>query len=240
MTPPAGSAASSSRMNDCPRPTKWDAISVPEGVELTRPVPPGGEGVLSEDALAFVAELQREFGPRRHELLGKRAERQARLAAGELPDFLEDTVAVRDDPDWRVAPAPRDLADRRVEITGPVDRKMVINALNSGARVFMADFEDANSPTWENCVLGQQNLSDAIDRTISLVQGDRTYQLAERTATLLVRPRGWHLPERHVLVDGEPISASLFDFGLYFFRNYQRLAAAGTGPYFYLPKLESH
>jgi malate synthase len=197
-------------------------------------------GVLTPEALDFVAELQRRFGERRGELLALRGERAERLLAGELPDFLTETAGVRSDRSWRVAETPPDLQDRRVEITGPVDRKMVINALNSGARVFMADFEDANSPTWENVVEGQQNLSDAIDRTISLVQGDRTYRLDERTATLLVRPRGWHLPERHVLVDGEPVSASLFDFGLYFFRNHARLAGAGTGPYFYLPKLESH
>src|SRR5439155_25838661 len=153
---------------------------------------------------------------------------------------LPETSSVRDDPDWRVAPAPRDLRDRRVEITGPVDRKMVINALNSGAKVFMADFEDANSPTWENCVLGQQNLVDAVERTISLDQGDKPCRLNDEIATLLVRPRGWHLPEKHVLVDGEPISASLFDFGLYMFHCAERLLDAGSGPYFYLPKLESH
>jgi len=213
---------------------------VPKGVELTRPVPEGGEAVLTEDALAFVANLHREFDPRRRELLAGREERQAALAAGELPDFLPETSSVRDDPDWRVAPAPRDLRDRRVEITGPVDRKMVINALNSGAKVFMADFEDANSPTWENCVLGQQNLVDAVERTISLDQGDKRYRLNDEIATLLVRPRGWHLPEKHVLVDGEPISASLFDFGLYVFHCAERLLDAGSGPYFYLPKLESH
>jgi malate synthase len=210
------------------------------GAELTLPMPAGGECVLTDEALAFVVRLQREFDPRRRELLAKRAERQERLAAGELPDFLEQTRAIREDPDWRVAPAPRDLWDRRVEITGPVDRKMVINALNSGAKVFMADFEDANSPTWENCVLGQQNLVDAVARTISLDQGDKQYHLGEEVATLLVRPRGWHLVEKHVLVDGEPVSASLFDFGLYTFHCAQALLDAGSGPYFYLPKLESH
>jgi malate synthase len=211
-----------------------------KAAELTLPVPEGGEGVLTDEALEFVAELHREFAPRRRELLAARAERQARLAAGELPDFLPETRAVRAAPDWRVAPAPRDLQDRRVEITGPVDRKMVINALNSGARVFMADLEDANSPTWENCVLGQQNLIDAVDRTISLEQNGKSYRLSDDVATLLVRPRGWHLPEKHVLVDGEPISASLFDFGLYLFHCGQKLLDAGSGPYFYLPKLESH
>jgi malate synthase len=213
---------------------------VPTGVELTRAVPQGGEAVLTEAALTFVADLHREFDPRRSELLARRAERQAELAAGALPDFLAETSGVRDDPDWRVAPAPRDLRDRRVEITGPVERKMVINALNSGAKVFMADFEDANSPTWENCVLGQQNLIDAVERTISLEQGEKSYRLNDEVATLLVRPRGWHLPEKHVLVDGEPISASLFDFGLYLFHCGEKLLDAGSGPYFYLPKLESH
>jgi malate synthase len=213
---------------------------VVKGVELALPVPEGGERVLSDEALAFLAGLHREFDPRRRELLALRAERQERLAAGELPDFLEETRSVRGDPDWRVGLVPRDLDDRRVEITGPVDRKMVINALNSGAKVFMADFEDANSPTWENCVLGQQNLRDAIARTISLDQGEKRYQLNDEVATLLVRPRGWHLVEKHVLVDGEPVSASLFDFGLYLFHCAEALLDAGSGPYFYLPKLESH
>jgi malate synthase len=163
-----------------------------------------------------------------------------RLAAGELPDFLPGTAAVRDDPDWRVAEAPRDLQDRRVEITGPVDRKMMINALNSGASVFMADFEDANSPTWRNCVEGQANLIDAVSRDIALETPEKTYTLDEQTATLLVRPRGWHLHEKHVLVDGAPISASLFDFGLYVYNCAGRLGERGSAPYFYLPKLESH
>ena len=163
-----------------------------------------------------------------------------RLAAGELPDFLPETAPVRDDPDWRVAEAPADLQDRRVEITGPVERKMMINALNSGANVFMADFEDANSPTWENCVQGQANLIDAVERTISLETAEKSYSLNEETATLLVRPRGWHLPEKHVLVDGDPVSASLFDFGLYMFHCAEALGARGSGPYFYLPKLEGH
>src|SRR5438552_1068045 len=191
MSAPGGSAASSSRVNVRSRATIEDAIAVPKGVEFTQPVPKGGEAVLTEDALTFVAGLHREFDPRRRELLTMREERQAALDAGELPDFLVETREVRDDPDWRVAPVPRDLRDRRVEITGPVDRKMVINALNSGARVFMADFEDANSPTWENCVLGQQNLVDAVARTISLDQGDKQYRLNDEIATLLVRPRGW-------------------------------------------------
>jgi malate synthase len=203
---------------------------------------PGAAGarILTPEALAFVAELQREFNPVRLRLLGARAERQERIAAGELPDFLEETRAVCDDPAWRVAPTPRDLLDRRVEITGPVDRKMVINALNSGARIFMADFEDANSPTWKNCVEGQANLIDAVERTISLDSGEKRYRLEDDVATLLVRPRGWHLDEKRLLVDGQPISASLFDFGLYLFHCGQRLLDAGSGPYLYLPKLESH
>ncbi len=196
--------------------------------------------VLTPEALAFVADLQREFNPRRVGLLAARAERQDRIAAGELPDFLEETRAIRDDPDWRVSAAPPDLLDRRVEITGPVDRKMVINALNSGARIFMADFEDSNSPTWRNRLEGQANLIDAVDRTISLDTGEKQYSLLNEIATLLVRPRGWHLHEAHLLVDGEPVSAGLFDFGLYLFHCGQRQLDAGSGPYFYLPKLESH
>jgi malate synthase len=199
-----------------------------------------GARILTPEALAFVAELQREFNPTRLELLAARGERQERIVAGELPDFLEGTRAVREDPDWRVAPTPHDLLDRRVEITGPVDRKMVINALNSGAKMFMADFEDANSPTWRNCVEGQANLIDAVERTIALDTGEKQYRLQDRIATLLVRPRGWHLYERHVAVDGKPVSASLFDFGLYLFHCGQRQLDAGSGPYFYLPKLESH
>jgi malate synthase len=196
--------------------------------------------VLTPQALAFIADLQREFDPRRVELLAARAERQDRIAAGELPDFLEETRTIRADPDWRVAAAPPDLLDRRVEITGPVDRKMVINALNSGARIFMADFEDSNSPTWRNCIEGQANLIDAVDRTISLDTGEKQYRLEDEIATLLVRPRGWHLHEAHLLVDGEPVSAALFDFGLHLFHCGQRQIDAGSGPYFYLPKLESH
>src|SRR5947207_9160588 len=207
------------------------------GVEV---LAPRDGRILTDEALDFVAGLHRELNPRREELLARRRDRQAELDAGALPDFLEETRSVREDPSWRVAAVPRDLQDRRVEITGPVDRKMVINALNSGARVFMADFEDANSPTWENCVVGQRNLIDAVERTISLEAGEKSYRLNDEIATLLVRPRGWHLPEKHVLVDGQPISASLFDFGLYMFHCAQRLLDAGSGPYFYLPKLESH
>ena len=190
--------------------------------------------MLTDDAVAFLTELERRFGPRRDELLAARQERAQRLRDGELPDFLPETKDVREG-DWRVAPVPAELQDRRVEITGPVDRKMVINALNSGAKMFMADFEDSNSPTWANCIEGQVNLTDALERTITLDTGEKQYSLNDEIATLLVRPRGWHLEERHFEVDGAPISASLFDFGLYFFRNHAR-----GGTWFYLPKLESH
>jgi len=215
-----------------------ESVSV-RGLELRAPVEGRGAEILTDQALEFVAGLQRRFNPERQRLLAARAERQERIDRGELPDFLPETREVREG-DWRVEPVPADLQDRRCEITGPVDRKMVINALNSGARCFMADFEDANSPTWANCVEGHVNLVDAIERTIELETPDKTYSLNEETAVLLVRPRGWHLPERHVLVDGEPVSGSLFDFGLYFFHNAQRLLDSGAGPYFYLPKLESH
>jgi malate synthase len=214
-------------------------VSTITGAELAAELGPRGDEILTEEALAFVAGLQRRFGPRRAELLQARAERQRRLDAGELPDFLSETREVRES-DWTIDPVPADLQDRRVEITGPTDRKMVINALNSGAKVFMADFEDANSPTWANMVEGQANLIDAIERTIELETPDKTYSLGDEVATLLVRPRGWHLPERHLFVDGEPVSASLFDFGLYLFHNGRRLLDRGTGPYLYLPKLESH
>jgi malate synthase len=206
-------------------------LTPPDGVEV---VAPADEQILSAGALAFVAELQRELGPRRRELLEARQERHAALLRGERPEIAER------EGDWRVAEPPADLRDRRVEITGPVDRKMVINALNSGARVFMADFEDANSPTWSNVVDGQRNVRDAVRREIWLDTGEKSYRLNDETATLVIRPRGWHLPERHVLVDGEPVSASLFDFGLTFFHNAREQLERGTGPYFYLPKLESH
>jgi malate synthase len=190
--------------------------------------------VLTPDTVAFLTELQRAFAARRSDVLQRRVERAERLAAGELPDFSAETASVRER-DWQVAPFPDEIADRRVEITGPVDRKMVINALNSGARVFMADFEDSNSPTWENCIDGQRNLTDALDRTIELDTGEKQYRLHDEVAVLFVRPRGWHLEERHFEVDGSPMSASLFDFGLYFLRNHAR-----NGRYLYLPKLESH
>jgi malate synthase len=202
----------------------------PAGIEL---LASGDEQVLSPDALAFVALLQRELGPRRVELLERRHRRTGR------PDFLDETRDFRAG-DWRVAPPPADLLDRRVEITGPVDRKMMINALNSGARVFMGDFEDACSPTWTNVVEGQRNVADAVRGTISLETAEKSYRLNDETATLVIRPRGWHLTERHVSVDGEPVSASLFDFGLTVFHNAREQLERGTGPYFYLPKLESH
>jgi malate synthase len=211
-----------------------------EGVDVRGANAPGCDRTLTPEALAFAASLHREFNPTREALLKRRAERQAQLDAGVMPDFLSETASVRG-AEWRVAPAPADLQDRRVEITGPVDRKMMINALNSGAKVFMADFEDALSPGWANVVQGQVNLMDAVRRVISFTAPEgKTYQLGEEIATLLVRPRGWHLTEKHVWVDGQPISASLFDFGLYFVHNARELLARGTGPYFYLPKLESH
>jgi malate synthase len=200
---------------------------------------PADESVLTRDGLDLVARLHRELSPRRRELLERRRERQAELDAGVLPRFLPETEDIRNT-DWRVAEAPADLRDRRCEITGPVDRKMMINALNSGARVFMADYEDALSPTWSNVVEGQRNVYEAVRREISLETPDKTYNLDEEIATLLIRPRGWHLPERHVLVDGEPVSASLFDFGLHMARNAREQLERGSGPYFYLPKLESH
>ena len=203
--------------------------------------PPAGCGeILSPAASKFLAELARRFETRRRDLLAARAARMQRLLAGELPDFLPETSSIREG-DWTVAPIPAALRDRRVEITGPVDRKMVINALNSGASMFMADFEDSNSPTWDNCVSGQQNLFDAVRRQIEFRSPEgKDYRLADKTATLLVRPRGWHLVEKHCLVDNSPISASLFDFGLFFFHNAKEQLSRGAGPYFYLPKMESH
>jgi malate synthase len=210
------------------------------GVEVRGPLTARFAEILTPEALGFVGGLQREFNPAREALLAKRVERAAALGTGILPDFLPETRQVRERA-WTVAPVPRDLQERKVEITGPVDRKMVINALNSGASVFMADFEDANSPTWDNVIAGQVNLVDAVRRAIEYVNPDgRTYRLNEHVATLLVRPRGWHLVEKHLLVDGRPISASLLDFGLYIFHNARTLLDHGTGPYFYLPKLQSH
>src|SRR5688572_717510 len=210
------------------------------GVEIRGERRPEWDVVLTPEALQFVASLHREFNARREELLARRERVKRDLDSGTLPDFLRETRKIRE-AEWTVAPIPRDLLDRRVEITGPVDRKMIINALNSGANVFMADFEDANSPTWANNIDGQLNLRDAVRRTIEFsAPGGKQYQLNEKTATLLVRPRGWHLLEKHVFVDGRPVSASLYDFGLYFFHNAKELLARGTGPYFYLPKMESH
>ena len=196
--------------------------------------------ILTPEACRFLTKLAREFEARRRELLQRRQVRQRQIDAGAMPGFLPDTADVRKS-NWKVAPIPHDLLDRRVEITGPTDRKMIINALNSGANVFMADFEDSNSPTWMNNLEGQANLRDAVEGTISFVSPEgKRYELNREVATLVVRPRGWHLEEKHFLVDGKPISASLFDFGLYFFHNANRLIERDTGPYFYLPKMESH
>ncbi|WP_228973559.1 malate synthase A [Streptomyces sp. DH12] len=205
---------------------------------------PRQEEVLTDAALAFVAELHRRFTPRRDELLARRAERRAEIARTSTLDFLPETAHIREDDSWRVAPAPAALDDRRVEITGPTDRKMTINALNSGARVWLADFEDASAPTWENVVLGQLNLIDAYERRIDFTdpRTGKSYALrpAEELATVVMRPRGWHLEERHLHVDGRPVPGALVDFGLYFFHNARRLLDLGKGPYFYLPKTESH
>jgi malate synthase len=212
-----------------------------KGLEITAPISPGYAQILTPEALTFVAKLVREFGPTREALLQHRIERQAEIDAGRLPDFLPETARVRQ-ADWSVAPVPADLQDRRVEITGPAgDRKMVINALNSGAKVFMADFEDSLSPTWDNVVGGQINLRDAVRRDITYASPEgKSYALNEQTAVLMVRPRGWHLVDKHVLLDGKPVPGGLLDFGLYFFHNAHTLLEHGTGPYFYLPKLESH
>ena len=212
-----------------------------EGVSFTLAMEPGFETVLTPEAVGFIAMLERRFGARRLELLAARTARQARLDAGEKPDFLPETAAVRAG-DWKIAPLPEDLKSRRVEITGPTDRKMVINALNSGAYVFMADLEDSNCPTWSNMIGGQINLRDAASRTIAFEDPatGKSYALKDTIATLLVRPRGWHLEERHILVDGKPMSGGIVDFGLYFFHNHAELKKHGTGPYFYLPKMESH
>ncbi|MFQ5674376.1 MAG: malate synthase A [bacterium] len=212
-----------------------------DGIEIRGELNQQFEEILTPQALNFVARLHREFARTRATLLEKRVIRQAEIDAGTMPDFLPETKHIREDESWQVAPTPGDLQNRRVEITGPVERKMMINALNSGANVFMADFEDANSPTWVNNIQGQINLRDFVTRTITFTNPNgKHYELNEEIATLLVRPRGWHLNEKHVLVDGRPISGSIFDFGLYFFHNARNLLEMGTGPYFYLPKLESH
>jgi malate synthase len=213
-------------------------LSLPAGVEIRAAVPPDYAAILTPQALAFVAKLARKFEARRRELMAARELRQAEFDAGMLPGFPAESSNVRES-EWTIGPVPHDLQDRRVEITGPTDRKMVINALNSGANVFMADFEDSNTPTWENMIEGQINLRDAIERTIAFVSPDgRRYTLNQRTAVLLVRPRGWHLVEEHVHVDGAPVSGAIFDFALYFFHNAKSLLARNTGPYFYLPKME--
>src|SRR6476659_10137992 len=214
--------------------------SLPDGIEIRGEIASGFDQILTRDALALVAKLQRELGKHRIECLKRRQERQARLDAGESLDFLSETKHIRDG-DWTCASIPAGLRDRRVEITGPTDRKMVINALNSGAKMFMADFEDANSPTWRNMIEGQINLRDAIRRTIAFTSPEgKEYRLNDTVAVLLVRPRGWHLVEKHLLVDDEPVAGGLFDFGLYFFHNARELIRRGSGPYFYLPKMESH
>ena len=209
-------------------------------LEIRRPMSEAAAEILTPKAMRFIEDLVREFNPRRKELLGWREDRQREFDAGHFPDFLPETESIRTG-DWRVAEIPPDLQDRRVEITGPVDRKMIINALNSGATCFMADFEDSNSPTWTNIVEGQFNLRDAVAGTISYTSPEgKQYSLRETTAVLLVRPRGLHLPEKHVLLDGEPVPGALVDFGLYFYHNAHKLLEKGSGPYFYLPKLESH
>lgn len=212
-----------------------------EGIEIEGEIKGDFTEILTPEAVRFVAALHRKFNPAREALLNGRAERQQAIHDGQLPHFLPETRFIREG-DWKISSVPADLQDRRVEITGPAgDRKMVINALNSGAKVFMPDFEDANSPTWENAIGGQINLRDAIRRTADYISPEgKTYKLNEQVAVLVARPRGWHLIEKHLLIDGQPVSASLFDFGLYFFHNAKELLLRGSGPYFYIPKLESH
>jgi malate synthase len=218
---------------------KRENLNIP-GIQVPPHQPNLFDRILTPQALGFVAHLARKYEDRRRALMRAREQRQAWLDNGETFGFLPETRSIRES-EWTIAPVPADLQDRRVEITGPVERKMVINALNSGASTFMADFEDSCTPSWDNMIQGQINLRQAVDRTIGLKTAEgKCYQLNEKTATLIVRPRGWHLLERHMLVDGEPVSASLFDFGLFFFHNAERLVANGSGPYFYLPKIESH
>ncbi|MEW6371558.1 MAG: malate synthase A [Pseudomonadota bacterium] len=214
-------------------------IATPNGLEIRAEIKPGYEQILTPEALDLVAKLTRQFEPRRQELLAARVERARRLDAGERPDFLPETAHIREG-DWKISPIPAALECRRVEITGPVERKMVINALNSGADSYMTDFEDSNSPNWDNQITGQINMRDAVRRTISLEQNGKSYKLNDKVATLVVRPRGWHLDEKHVLVDGKRISGGIFDFALFMFHNAKELLARGAGPYFYLPKMESH
>ena len=216
------------------------AVTLPQGVEILAPLTPAFEEILTTEALSFVAKLHRQFEARRRELLAARVVRQAELDAGKLPDFLPETAAIRAG-DWKIAPLPQDLLDRRVEITGPVDRKMMINALNSGAKSFMADFEDSNCPSWENQISGQINVRDAYRKTISFANPDgKQYKLNDTIATLILRPRGWHLMEKHVTVDGEIVSGALFDFALSFFHNIAYLQTVGSATYYYLPKMEGH
>jgi malate synthase len=215
------------------------SIPLPQGMQINAPILPGFEAILTPPALELVAKLHRTFQPRREQLLAARAERAKRLDAGERPDFLAETKAVRDG-DWKVAPIPKALHCRRVEITGPVEAKMVINAFNSGADSYMTDFEDSNSPSWSNQVQGQINLGRAIRRELTLEQNGKTYRLNDKIATLQVRPRGWHLDEKHVLVDGQRVSGGIFDFALFMFHNAKEQLARGDGPFFYLPKMESH
>jgi malate synthase len=218
-----------------------DTSTFGPGIEILGPITAEYSEILTPEAVAFIARLQRAFGARRLELLARRDERQRQLDAGKLPDFLPETAHIRNDPNWRVKPCPADIQDRRVEITGPVDRKMVINALNSGASTFMADFEDSNTPTWSNQIEGQLNVRDAVRRQIGFTnEAGKDYRLNDRTAVLIVRPRGWHLPEKHMRVDGQPVSGSIFDFALYFFHNAAELLRRESAPYFYLPKMESH
>jgi len=212
---------------------------VPQGMTITADIKPGYETVLTPEALELVATLHRAFEPRRQALLKARAERTKRLDAGERPDFLIETQSIRD-ADWTIAPLPKALECRRVEITGPVERKMIINALNSGADAYMTDFEDSNTPNWHNQVTGHLTLKEAVRGTISLEQNGKSYKLNDKTATLIVRPRGWHLDEKHVTVDGQRVSGGIFDFALFLFHNAKEQLARGAGPYFYLPKLESH
>ena len=214
-------------------------LQLPSGMEIKGEIKPGYEQILTPDALALVAKLSRTFEPRRQELLAARVARTKELDAGKLPDFLPATAHIRNG-DWKIAPIPQALQCRRVEITGPVERKMVINALNSGADSYMTDFEDSNTPNWDNQLTGQINMRDAVRKTISLEQGGKSYKLNDKIATLVVRPRGWHLDEKHVLVDGKRISGGIFDFALFMFHNAKEQLARGAGPYFYLPKMESH
>ncbi|MCX8099398.1 MAG: malate synthase A [Casimicrobiaceae bacterium] len=216
------------------------SINTPAGVVIHAPVKPDYAEILTPEALAFVARLHREFEPRRKALLAARAERAKRIDAGERPDFLPETAHIRNDPSWRIAPLPKALECRRVEITGPVDAKMIINALNSGADSYMTDFEDSNTPNWDNQIQGQLNLKRAVRRELTVETGGKRYTLNDTIATLQVRPRGWHLDEKHVTVDGERVSGGLFDFALFFFHNAKEQLARGAGPFFYLPKLESH